>query len=224
MVSPKGVRKSRPDSDRIRLSAPTTNTVTDTVAVLLAAGESSRMGQLKALLAWQGTSLLAHQLNSLQEAGVQRIVVVLGHQAERLQPLLEGREWVTPVVNPDYRQGKTTSIKAGLEALGPESAAVLLILNVDQPRSAETLRFLLQEHRSASYLITIPTYRGKGGHPIILDASLLPELRSIDEETQGIRAVVQRHKDSTQRVEAPSPEVLWDLNTPEEYQAASQAL
>ena len=198
--------------------------MTDIVAVLLAAGESRRMGQLKALLTWRGTSLLHHQLNSLKEAGIQRVVVVLGHQAERLQPLLEGREGVTPVVNPNYRQGKTTSIKAGLEALEPESTAVLLILNVDQPRSAETVRFLLQEHQSAPYLITIPTYQGKGGHPIILDASLLHELRSIDEETQGIRAVVQRHKDLTQRVEVPSPEVLWDLNTPEEYRAASQAV
>ncbi len=200
-----------------------TDSGTETVAVLLAAGESSRMGRLKALLAWRGTSLLAHQLNSLREAGVQRIVVVLGHRAEQLQPLLEGREGVTPVVNPDYRQGKTTSIKAALEALEPESTAVLLILNVDQPRSAETIRFLLQEHRSTSHLITIPTYLGKGGHPIILDLSLLQELRSIDEETQGLRAVVQRHQDSTQRVEVPYPEVLWDLNTPEEYQAASQA-
>ena len=197
--------------------------MTDTVAVLLAAGESRRMGQLKALLTWQGTPLLDHQLNSLKEAGVQRIVVVLGHQAERLQPLLEGREGVTPVVNPNYRQGKTTSIKAGLEALGPESTAVLLILNVDQPRSAETIRLLLQEHQSASFLITVPTYRGKGGHPIILDASLLHELRSIDEKTQGIRAVVQRHGDLTQRVEVSSPEVLWDLNTPAEYRAASGA-
>ncbi len=195
---------------------------TDTVAVLLSAGESRRMGQLKALLSWQGTTLLAHQLNSLKEAGVHRIVVVLGHEAERLQPLLEGREGVTGAVNPNYRQGKTTSIKAGLEALGPKSAAVLLILNVDQPRSAETIRFLLQRHQSASSLITIPTYQGKGGHPIILDASLMHELRSIEEETQGIRAVVQRHRDSTQRVEVPSPEVLWDLNTPEEYRAASQ--
>ncbi len=200
-----------------------TQTGTETVAVLLAAGESSRMGQLKALLAWRGTSLLAHQLNSLREAGVQRIVVVLGHRAEQLQPLLEGREGVTLVVNPDYRQGKTTSIKAALEALEPESTDVLLILNVDQPRSAETIRFLLKQHRSASCLITIPTYLGKGGHPIILDLSLLQELRSIDEDTQGIRAVVQRHQDSTQRVEVSYPEVLWDLNTPEEYQAASQA-
>lgn len=193
------------------------------VAILLAAGESRRMGQLKALLPWQGTSLLTHQLNALKEAGIQRIVVVLGHQAERLQPLLHGQEEVTWVVNPDYRQGKTTSIKAGLKALGPKMTATLLVLNVDQPRSPETIRSLLQQHHSASCLITIPTHQGKGGHPIVLDPSLLDELQAIDEETQGIRAVVQRHKDLTQRVEMPSPEVLWDLNTPEEYQAASQA-
>ena len=219
MVSPKGGGESRPSRERIRLPVP----MADSVAVLLAAGESRRMGQLKALLPWQGASLLAHQLSSLKEAGIQRIVVVLGHQAERLQPLLQGREGVISVVNRDYRQGKTTSIKAGLKALGPKTTATLLILNVDQPRSPEIVRSLLQQHHSASCLITIPTHQGKGGHPIILDSSLLDELGSIDEETQGIRAVVQRYKDSTQRVEMPSPEVLWDLNTPEEYRAASQA-
>ena len=127
------------------------------------------------------------------------------------------------MVNPDYRQGKTTSIKAGLKALGPNTTATLLVLNVDQPRSPETIRSVLQQHHSASCLITIPTHQGKGGHPVVLDPSLLDELQAIDEETQGIRAVVQQHKDLTQRVEMPSPEVLWDLNTPEEYQAASQA-
>ena len=194
----------------------------NTVAILLAAGESRRMGQLKALLPWQGKSLLAHQLSSLKEAGIERVVVVLGHQAEKLQPLLQGQEGVTWVVNPDYLQGKTTSIKAGLKALGPKSTATLLVLNVDQPRSPETIRFLLQQHQSRSYLITIPTHQGKGGHPILLAPSLLVELQSIDEETLGIRAVVQRHKDLTQRVEVPFPEVLWDLNTPEEYRAATQ--
>ena len=194
----------------------------DAVALLLSAGESRRMGQLKALLPWQGTSLLAHQVAALKAAGVRRVVVVLGHQAERLQPVLEGQEGVVWVVNPDYSRGKTTSIKAGLDALGDQMPAALLVLNVDQPRRAETLRALLRQHQRGSFLITIPTYRGKGGHPIIMDSSLLDELRGIEEDSQGLRAVAQRHLDSTQRVEMETPEVLWDLNTPEQYQAALQ--
>lgn len=188
------------------------------IAILLAAGESRRMGQLKALLPWQGTSLLKHQVASLRAGGVDRVVVVLGHRSDELKAELAGIEGVAWQLNPDYLQGKTTSIKAGLSTLGSEQLDALLILNVDQPRNADVIRSLLKEHLSQGSLITIPTHNGKGGHPIILSLSLMDELREIDEETYGIKAVVQRHLDATRRVEMDTPEVLWDLNTPEEYQ------
>ena len=193
------------------------------IAILLAAGESRRMGQLKALLPWQGTSLLKHQVASLRAGGVDRVVVVLGHRSDELKAELAGMEGVAWQLNPDYLQGKTTSIKAGLSTLGTEQLDALLILNVDQPRNSDVIRSLLKEHLSQGSLITIPTHNGKGGHPIILSLSLLDELREIDEETYGIKAVVQRHLDATRRVEMDAPEVLWDLNTPEEYQRVLEA-
>lgn len=189
-------------------------------AILLAAGESRRMGSLKALLPWQGSTLLAHQISSLRQAGVDPVVVVLGHESGRLEPEVEGKEGVIWRVNPDYRQGKTTSIKAGVNALASDQPSAILILNVDQPRSADTIRRLLQRHRDGGCSITIPRYRGKGGHPIVVDSALLDELKSIDEETLGVKAVVRRHQEATLLVEMDTPEVLWDLNTPEEYQAA----
>ena len=187
-------------------------------AVLLAAGESRRMGELKALLPWQGQSLLAHQVSELAAAGVDRIMVVLGHRHEELSPELEAQPRVEWVVNHDYLQGKTTSIKAGLGALShlPET---LILLNVDQPRHADTIAYLVRQHRAGQSLITIPTHRGKGGHPIIFDGSLLSELGRISEANQGIREVVHRHGEGVRRVEIDSPEVLWDLNTPEQYHA-----
>jgi molybdenum cofactor cytidylyltransferase len=178
------------------------------------------MGQLKALLPWNGVPLIEHQIAALQGAGVDRVVVVLGHEAQQLQGLVEGKEGVTWVVNPDYGEGKTTSIKAGLKALGPDKPAALVVLSVDQPRTSGAIRRLLQQHRQGRSLITIPTYRGKGGHPLVLDSSLLNELRSISEETLGLKAVVRRHQRGSQRVEMDTPEVLLDLNTPEQYQAA----
>jgi len=195
----------------------------DTVALLLAAGESRRMGQLKALLPWQGTSLLLYQAAALKDAGVDKVVVVLGHQAEELMPIVEGQEGVSLVLNPDYLQGKTTSIKAGVKALKDSKPAAVVVLNVDQPRRPETIRYLLQRHWAGDALITIPTYQSKGGHPIILSPSMLDELLLINEETQGMKAVVQRHNADTQRVEMESPEVLWDLNTPEQYGEALRA-
>ena len=186
------------------------------------------MGSSKALLAWRGTTLLDYQITALQEAGVDRVVVVLGHQPETLKPILKGREGVTWTVNSDYAQGKTTSIKAGLNTLDSGETdnngfSVILILNVDQPRSPETVRDVLRRHRETGKLITIPTFNGKGGHPIALDTALLPELRSIVEERLGVKAVVRAHAESTHRTEMSTAEVLWDLNTPEEYQAASQS-
>ncbi len=196
----------------------------EAVAILLAAGESRRMGQLKALLPWQGDTLLGSQVSCLLQAGTHQVIVVLGHQKDSLLPLLEGRDRVVPVLNPDYRTGKTTSIKAGIKAvLGSHQAAdaqTLVLLNVDQPRTAETITTLLSKHASSDCLITIPVFQGKRGHPLILDCSLLPELLEIAEASQGIRAVVRKHEDRIQRVEMDAPEVLWDLNTPEQYQAA----
>ena len=194
-----------------------------TTAILLAAGESRRMGQLKALLEWQGTSLLQHQVKTLLSAGVDRVVVVVGHRADELIALLEGMDGVSWQMNPDFLQGKTTSIKAGLSALGRDSGGTIMVLNVDQPRSADTVTYLLDRHRESGVLITIPEYQGKGGHPILLDASLLDELLEIDEETMGVKAVVRRHQDSTVRVPMGGPEVLWDLNTPEQYEEALRA-
>ena len=193
-------------------------------AVLLAAGESRRMGELKALLPWQGGTLIEHQVASLKAGGADRTVVVLGHQAERLIPRLEGREHLDWVVNHEYLQGKTTSVKAGLSALPSAGVSSVLLLNVDQPRSPEIVRRLLERHHAHANAITIPEFGGKGGHPIIMDSRLLPDLKAIDEETQGIKAVVRRYSEGVERVDLDEPEVLLDLNTREQYQAALNSL
>ena len=192
----------------------------DAWAILLAAGESSRMGQLKALLPWRGQPLLLHQVSALREGGADRVVVVLGHRAEDLSPLLGGLDGVDWVFNPDYLQGKTTSIKAGLSVLDREAVDEILLLNVDQPRSASDIAHILQTHRAGDYSVTIPTCGGKGGHPICLSADLLDELLAIDEESQGVKAVVQRRPESVNRFPLENPEILLDLNTPEQYRAA----
>ena len=192
----------------------------ETAAILLAAGESRRMGELKALLPWQGQSLISHQLTALTGGGVDRVIVVLGHRYEELLPEIDGKTGVEWTLNPDYLQGKTTSIKAGLAALKNRLPMALLLLNVDQPRSAETVGSLLRQHRASGPLITIPAFAGKGGHPVVFDGALIAELGAIGEATQGIREVVRRHREGTLRVEMDSGEVLWDLNTPEQYQAA----
>jgi len=186
------------------------------------------MGQLKALLPFRGSSLIEYQVNSLNKAGVARIMVVLGHEKSVLSPLLEGVPGVEWVDNPDYRQGKTTSVKAGMRALRDEAteASGILVLNVDQPRTPECVRSIMEQHLrrqdglDAPSLMTIPTCRGKGGHPIIFHPSLVPEVMEVEEGAQGLKALVRRNEDRTLRLETENPEVLLDLNTPEDYKAA----
>ena len=215
-----------------------------TSAILLAAGASRRMRTLKALLDWLGRPLIIHQIVALREAGADDVVVVLGHRADELQARIGVNSDVYAagnvrcVINRDYMQGKTTSIKAGVRAIagadadpdnpdaGPAGGGSILLLNVDQPRGAPVIRQALAAHQKgagAGTLITIPTCRGKGGHPIIVSRSLRSEMLAIDESTQGMRAIIERRQSATQRVELGCPELLWDVNTPEQYRAALAA-
>ena len=85
-----------------------------TAAILLSAGESTRMGETKALLPWRDITLVEHQVGALTSAGLSPIVVVLGHQSDKLESLLGDRAGVECVYNPDYIHGKATSVKAGV--------------------------------------------------------------------------------------------------------------
>ena len=166
---------------------------------------------------------MEHQVTALLEGGADRVVVVVGHRAAELEARLKGKKGVSCAVNPDYLLGKTTSLKAGVQAVKGFHPGVILILNVDQPRRPETIKDLLRRHLAGESLITIPTFNGKGGHPIAIAAQLLPDLGSIEEESHGLKAVTRRYERSTERVELGTPEILWDLNTPEDYENAISA-
>ena len=182
------------------------------------------MAEAKPLLEWKGLPLLQYQIKQLCGTSVSEVVVVLGHRAEELLPLVEemGKpSRVRAVVNPDYRQGKTTSIKTGLRSLRGGATAVLQ-LAADQPRPAQLLQRLMDEHIRGGHLISVPSYQDKQGHPPLFDGSLLPELMGISEERQGVREVIERHRDRLHDVAMDSPIVLTNLNTAEEYRRAKE--
>ncbi len=192
--------------------------MTNVSAILTAAGESTRMGRLKALLPWGGLTLVEHQVNCLLEAGVSEVVVVLGHRAQEVVPYVKGAS-VRYVLNADYRQGKTTSIKAGLRAISSDADAILL-LAVDQPRTKDIIAEVIRAHVEKKAIITSPRYRGHGGHPLIFSAALKPELERITEEKQGIREVFQAHRHDVNEVCIDDPIIRLDLNTPQSYEEA----
>ena len=184
-------------------------------AILLAAGESRRLGSPKPLLEWQGVTLIEYQIAQLREAGVDDVIAVLGHRAEDVLPLVT-TAGARGIVNETYREGRASSLRAGAAAI--EGAETIVILSVDQPRPAAVTRRLLAEHTSG---ITIPSHGGHRGHPVVLDGALLPELREVGEATKGLRAVLARHATDVHEVLFDSATVLLDLNTPEDYQRAT---
>jgi molybdenum cofactor cytidylyltransferase len=174
-------------------------------SLLLAAGESTRMGQLKALLPWRGTTLLQYCLGDLPNP-----VVVLGHRADELAPLLTAPF----VINERYREGRATSIAAGMAAV-PADADAVVIASVDQPRPRAVIDAIVAAHRGG---VTRPVHRGEHGHPPVFGQKLFGELRAVGEESEGMKSLLRRHP--VHDVEIDDPIVLLNLNTPEEYARA----
>jgi molybdenum cofactor cytidylyltransferase len=185
-------------------------------AIVTAAGFSSRMGLPKAMLDWNGVTLLQHQLTQLADWGA--VCLVLGHEAERLQKGLRLPGNFQVIVNPGFASGRASSLRAGFAALKGEPEAVLVV-GVDQPLDALTLD-LLVDAMTPEDAIAMPVSGGKRGHPVLFAGRLLDELNSIREETEGLRAVVRRHP--ARLVEVPGP--FWDLNHPEDYEQARATL
>ncbi len=189
-------------------------------ALLMAAGESTRMGSPKQLLAWDGGTLIEYQVRQLKEAGTDHIVVVLGHLADQIRESLTGLD-VDVVINGIYKEGRASSVRAGAQSL-KEGTEAVIIISVDQPRPSSIIKKVMEAHKSAKSLITIPAFRGKRGHPTVFAGQLIGELSRVTEENLGLREVVTRHSDEVATVEVDSPLVIEDLNTPEDYQRVRQ--
>ena len=189
------------------------------VGVLLAAGESSRMGRPKPLLPWRGTTLVEYQMNSLLHGGCVWVIVVTGHYDSEMSPLLVDRPNINRVYNPDYAEGKTTSVRAGIAKV-PDGIDTIVVLAVDQPRPAWVIERVLKVHTTFGAEVTSPGYHGHGGHPLVFDSSMKSELAVVTEESEGIRAIFKKPDLNHHRVNFDSAVVRLDINTPEAYENA----
>ncbi|MCK6256530.1 nucleotidyltransferase family protein [Fictibacillus sp. KIGAM418] len=187
-------------------------------AILLAAGRSSRMGTLKALLPWRETSLVRYQTETLLNAGIDDIAVILGYKASELSKELSSYN-VKTVINKAYESGKCSSIKAGMAGLSPSSTGVV-IAAVDQPLSLNVIRQLYKFHGEQPVSIIIPAFNGKRGHPLLIPEQFYPELCSISEQTQGLRHFLSNRQNEIATVEINEPSILLNLNEQADYQSA----
>ncbi len=188
------------------------------------------MGSAKPLLPWFGATLVERQVEALLQAGVDIVCVVTGHHGSEVADAVGGSALFTNAVlngdrriviahNPRYKEGKTTSIKAGLAAIPPRLGTIA-ILAVDQPRPSHVTRRVLESHAASGRPATSPRFDGHGGHPLVFDAALMAELEAVSEEKEGLREVMRRHAQEINWVPFDDPVVRLDLNTPEAYWSA----
>jgi molybdenum cofactor cytidylyltransferase len=184
--------------------------------IVLAAGKSMRMKENKLLLRLDGETLVEHVVKAAKESSVDEVIVVLGYEAAKIKERL-AKAGCKFVINENYMKGQSESVKVGLSTLS-DSAEAVMILPADvaliDPKS---INRVLEEYRGSKNTIVIASYQQQSGHPILLDRVIFPEISNIDERTQGLKAVINRHRAEIKYVEVGTENVLIDIDTREEF-------
>jgi molybdenum cofactor cytidylyltransferase len=185
-------------------------------AIVLAAGTSSRMGQPKQLLPFEGKSLVRRAAEAAVGSKTRQTIVVTGAASRQVDAELAGLA-VMLVHNDDYAQGMSTSLRAGLRAVRPEVDAVVVLL-ADQPFvTSEVIDGLIDLYEQTHGRIVRPRYGGQPGNPVLWSESLFRELV---EQTgdQGGRALLQKYRDEITWLDLPDAALQTDVDTPEAYE------
>jgi molybdenum cofactor cytidylyltransferase len=183
-------------------------------AVVLAAGSSTRLGQPKQLAPIAGRPALSYALDALRASRVERIVLVLGHAADEIAAALD-LTGITVVRNDAYAEGQSTSVIAGVKALGDDVGAALMVVG-DQPLIASTVvDAIVRAYEETGGPCIVPLYEGEWGNPVLLARATWPLLDNLKGDT-GARPILRKHMDMVLEVPVPGP-LLDDIDTPEDY-------
>lgn len=185
-------------------------------AVVLAAGESRRMGRPKQLLSWGETTILGRTLHNLQQSDVDDILVVSGHRAEEVAAIAHERG-VRTVHNPDYAEGEMlSSLQAALPHL-PRKADAVLVMLADQPLvDAPLINAILDAYRDGAADLVAPAYRGRRGNPVLIGRRYFDELATLP-WGDAPRTLLRRHAAALHLVPVDSEAILLDIDRPQEY-------
>jgi len=184
--------------------------------LILAAGLSSRMGELKALLHFGEDTLIERQIKSFIRAGISEVFVVCGYRADEIKAVIKDYP-VHVVVNGNYAKGMLSSIKTGLEAVNRGSYDCIILLPVDYPLiQPYTIEMLVSKFSTGRTDIVYPSYNYKKGHPILISAGLIDEILAYDGEG-GLKSILKKYEKEAEYVEAGNASVLIDIDTRQDY-------
>ena len=195
-------------------------------AVVLAAGKSTRMGRPKALLPLTGhDTFVTWIIRTFLEAGVDDVVVVLGHEGDAIAAsLLSAGMTARSVMNDAYETGQFSSVMRGLNAIDRPGVTAMLLTLVDVPLvSASTVRAVIDRYAATHAPIVRPVRGDEHGHPVLVDRALFARLRAADPST-GVKPIVRAHVSPAGDVAVEDDGAFLDIDTPDEYERAIRKL
>jgi molybdenum cofactor cytidylyltransferase len=186
-------------------------------AIILAAGESRRMGRLKQLLPWGATTILGQVIENVRASKVDELILVVGYRAEEILAKVS-HSGIKVKINPSYHEGLSSSIRVGLQAIDVASQAVLLVMG-DQPLvSSDTMNKLIgtyQGHRWNKGIV-VPIHRGRRGHPVIMDLKYKDDMMALDGDI-GCRQILDNYPQDVLEIEVDTGAILQDIDIPEDF-------
>ncbi len=191
--------------------------------VILAAGKSTRMRENKLLLKLDGETLIQHVVKTAKKSNADEVIVVLGHETEKVREQLVRLD-CRLVVNESYVKGQSESVKVGLTVVASNAEAVMILPADVALVDEQSINSVIDEYRKSHSPIVIASHKHQSGHPILLDRALFQETSRIDENTFGLKAVINHHRSEVKYVEVGTENVLIDIDTREEFDRYFRAL
>lgn len=184
-------------------------------ALVLAAGESKRMGESKQLLPFGNKTMIETVIDHIMHSEVDEILVVLGSNRENIECVLKDTP-VESVYNPRYKEGMLSSAQKGFASLPEEAEAALIFLG-DQPKiPSSVIDQVIRAYHSSEKGIVVPVYDQKRGHPVLISTKYREEVAHLNPQI-GLRELIHNHPGDILEVELESSSILEDIDTPEDY-------
>lgn len=184
-------------------------------AIILAAGESSRMKSNKLLLPFHDKLIITTLIDNIFHSDVNQVLIVLGAFRDELLGAIANIP-VKHCYNEDYNQGMLSSVQCGFRHL-PGSISAALVFPGDQPMiPASVINRMTLEYRSSTKGIVVPVHQGRRGHPVLIDMKYRKDIEGLDPST-GLRALLQQNQHDVQEVETGEPGILKDIDTLDDY-------
>ena len=188
----------------------------DIWAIILAAGESKRMGSPKMILPLGGKTIIEKVIENVLSSGIDKVLVVVGSGSDKILKIT-GKYPVMHYYNADYKEGMLSSVKCGFNNLPPQFRAAIIFLG-DQPAiKSGIIDSLIESYSGSGKGLVLPVFNNRRGHPLLIDNKYRAEITGLN-GPEGLKELLNRHPDDIYEVKTYDPTILKDIDTIEDYE------